>query len=295
MAKQGYPSSEARFGGHPGVSGYPEVGANFKSYPTGSVEINISQRIVADAVFSYSSYSPLSEGGGVAWFDMLDPTAYTEATGVVTALRNKVSSVSWAAASSCPFEAAGLNGHPCLHPVDITDYFLSTEAAVVGALDCPTTGKPYTIYIVEIPDTATGGGVVVGAGNSGVASGSTRTWGRRVGVSQYEYVQTAPHPVLTVRSTGAVSTGLNVMAWHGPGVGVKASLNNAADDPNNTTLDSGYVPGTGPNRVALFCRPDSSPDSPNTGSKVGEILVFNVEHDAAARGRVYNYLNTRWS
>lgn len=256
--------------------------------------ITITQQFLVDSVFSYSSYSPLSEGGGVAWFDMLDPTAYTESGGNVTALRNKVSSVSWSAVSSCPYEAAGLNGHPCLHPTTISHYFLSTEAAVVSAVDCPTTGKPYTLYWVDIPDSTTSGGVIVGAGNSGVASASTRTWGRRVGVSQYEYAQTAPHPVLTVRSTGAVSASLNVCAWHGSGVGVKMSLNNAADDPNNTTLDTGYVPGTGPNRVALFCRPDSTPDTP-IATRIGEILLFNVEHDAAARGRVYDYLLARWS
>jgi hypothetical protein len=227
---------------------------------------------------------------------MLDAASYTVSGGTsVTTFNNKVSGVAMPAASSCPYEATGLNGKPVLHPTTIAHYFLTTEAAAVGPLDCPNASKPYTIYVLEKADTATGGGVLVGVGNSGVASASTRTWGRRVGVSQYEYAQTAPATVLTVRSTGAVSTNMVVSCWHSPGVGVKHSLSNAADDPNNATLDPSYVPGTGPNRLALFCRPDSTPDTPNTGSQVGEVLLFSTEHDAAARTRVCNYLLARWS
>ncbi len=290
MPVRGYPTSGSQLGV------YPESGSRFGSYPSGLSAITISQRVVVDSVLSFSSYSPLSEGGGVFWLDMLDAASYTVSGGTtVTAFTNKVSSVSWPAVSSCPYEATGLNSKPCLHPTTISHYFLSTEATVVSALDCASASKPYTIYILEIADSATGGGVIVGSGNSGVASASTRTWGRRVGVSQYEYAQTAPASVGTIRSTGAVSTSLAVSCWHSPGVGVKHSLNNATDDPNNATLDPAYVPGTGPNRVALFCRPDSTPDTPNTGSKVGEILICSTEHDAAARARVCNYLLARWS
>lgn len=240
-------------------------------------------------------YVPTDEGSAVAWFDPQDASSLTIVGATVTAIKNKISNVSWAAASSVPYEATGLNGKACLHPTSISHYFLSTESAVVNALDCPTTAKPYTIVYVEKPASATVGGVVVGAGNSGVASASTRTWGRRLTISQYEYQQTAPATATNVRSTGAVSTALSICAWHSPGVGQKMKLNNGADDPGNTTVTPAYTPGTGINRVALFCRPDSIPDSSIGDSQVGDIWIFNTELDAAALTRVYNYLLAKWS
>jgi len=240
-------------------------------------------------------YDPATDPDVVAWFDPSDASAITQSGGSATALKNKKSAVSWAAVSSCPYEATGLNGHPCLHPTTISHYFLSTEAAVVAALNCPTTAKPYTIYIVEAADSVTAGGVLVGAGNSGVSSASTRTWGRRATINQYEYQQTSPATATNARSaTGAITTSMAICAWHSPGVGQKMSLNNAADDPGNTTVDPSYTPGTGPNRVALFCRPDLAPDSP-VAAKVGEIIIVGDEHDAAKRAQVYDYLLARWS
>lgn len=298
MAKQGYPATGSRYGGHPGASGYPAVGTRYGSHPEALSAITITQKFLAAATWTFlggGSYTPADEGGAVANIDLLTPGGYVESGGLVTEVINLISSTSWPAASSCPFESAGVNGHPCLHPLDITDYFLSSEAAVVSVIDCPTTAKPYTLFYVDLPDSDTSGGVIFGAGRVGVASASTRTWGRRVGVSQYEYASTSPATTVgQVRSTGAVSTSLNICAWHSPGVGQKMSLNNAADDPGNTTSDPAYIPGTGPQRVALFCRPDSTPDTP-IATRFCELWLFDTELDAAARTRVYNYLLAKWS
>ncbi len=298
MAKQGYPSTGSRYGNHPGVGGYPVSGTRYGSHPESLPSIVISQRFIASAVGVFlggGSYAPADEGGLVAEIDMLQPAGYVESGGLVTSVVNLVSSTSWAAVSSCPYEATGINGHPCLHPLDISDYFTSTEAAVVSVLDCPGTAKPYTIVYVDLPDSTTTGGAVFGVGRSTVSSASTRTWGRRVGVSQYEYASTTPATTVgQVRSTGAVSAGLNICAWHSPGVGQKMSLNGAADDPGNTVSDPAYLSGNGPNQLALFCRPDLTPDTP-IATRFGALYVFNKELDAAAITRVYNYLLARWS
>lgn len=263
----------------------------------GGEAITILQQFIVSAVGEFAGggvWTPASPGGLVAEIDLLNPAGYVESGGAVTEVINLVSSVSWAAASSCPYEATGLNGHPCLHPVDITDYFLSTEAAVVNVLDCPTTAKPYTLIYVVLPDSTTTGVVTFGVGNSGVASASTRTWGQRSGVSQYEYSQTSPAAVGTVRSTGAVSTSLNIIAWRSPGTGCKFKLNDAADDPNNTVSTPAYTPGTGPNRAALFCRPDSSPDSPAI-QRFGALYLYDHELSDTDLTAAYDYLLARWS
>lgn len=240
-------------------------------------------------------WTPSTPGGLIAEIDMLNPLGYVEAAGLVTSVKNLVSGVSWAAVSSCPYEATGINGHPCLHPVDITDYFLTTEATVLAALNCLTTAKPYTLIYVDVPDSTTSGGVVFGVGNSGVASASTRTWGRRVGVSQYEYASTTPATTVgQVRSTGAVGASLNICAWHSPGVGQKMKLNNGADDPSNATSDPSFASGTAINRAALFCRPDSSPDTP-IATRFGAMYLYDHELTTGDLTAAYDYLLPRWS
>ncbi len=268
--------------------------------------ITVSQRFLvsttAPVTLGSGSYVPTDEGGAVLWLDMQDATAYTlngGSTGI-TQVKNKISNVQWAVnGTDCPFEATGINGHPCAHPTLIGHGFISTESAVVSVHDCPNTTKPYTLIYVALPDSTTTGVVSYGVGNSGVSSASTRVWGQRAGVATYEYNQTSPAAVGSgthgpVRSTGAVNAGLNICAWHSPGVGVKLSLNNGADDPNNTVSDASYVPGTGPNRAMISGRPDLGPDSPAI-QRWGEYWLFNKELDSAALTRVYNYLIGKWS
>lgn len=239
-------------------------------------------------------WTSLADGSGlVGWFDVSDASSLTIVSTTVTAIKNKVSNVSWAAISACPYETTGLNGHPCLHPTGLTHYFKSTESAVVSVFDCPTTAKPYTLIYVVKPDSATTGTALFGVGNSGVSSASTRTWGRRTGVSQYEYLQTAPATATNSRSAGAVSTAMQICAWHSPGVGQKMKLNNAADDPSGS-VDPSYTPGTGPNQAALFCRPDSVPDS-SAADQFAELGIYNRELSATELTKAYDMLLAKWS
>jgi hypothetical protein len=260
-------------------------------------QTTIAAAVTVDITASLSGYTPQSESTPLAWIDLQDATAITlngGSTGV-TQVKNKISGVQWdTPANDTPYEAAGLNGHPCLHPIVVGDRIMFTEAAVVSAFDCPNTTKPYTIYYVVKADSTTTGVATFGVGNTGVSSASTRTWGQRSGVATYEYAQTAPASNTVIRSTGAVTTAVNVLCWHSPGTGVHLSTNNAADDPNDAATTPSYVPGTGPNQGSLFSRPDLGPDSPAI-QRFGELWVFGAEHDAAARTRVYNYLSTKWA
>lgn len=265
--------------------------------------IRAAQALAVDALGNTSggTYTPASEGGALIHFDMLDPTAYTlngGSTGV-TQIKNKISNVQWLfnQGADCPYEAAGINGHPCLHPTLVTHASISTEAAVVSALDCPNTAKPYTLIYVALPDSTTTGVATFGVGNSGVSSASTRVWGQRAAQTQYEYAQTTPATVGSGRTTaGTVSASLNYLAWVSPGTTLTCYLNNSALAITESTagaVNPAYTPGTGPNRAALFCRPDIAPDSPAI-QRFGELWLFDKALDAAALTRVYNYL-TRWT
>jgi hypothetical protein len=265
--------------------------------------IRARQVLAAEAVGNTSggTFSPLSISGAVAWIDMQDPTAYTESGGTVTALKNKVSSVSWAASASCPFEATGLNGHPCLHPIDLTDSFRSSESAVVSVFDCPDTGaaKPYTIVCAVAPDSITTGNVIFGVGNTAETSASTRVWGHRAGVSQYEYAQTLPAVNGNARSaTATVVTGLNRLAWTSAGTTMRMFLANVelalTVSASGTASNPLYTPGVGPNRLALFERPDLVPDGPYVG-RFGEIAIYNRELNSTELGQLDAYFAARWS
>lgn len=243
-------------------------------------------------------YSPGSEASPLANVDLQDASNYTlngGSTGI-TQIKNKVSGVVWTCpVNNTPFEAAGINGHPCLHPIVIGDRIEFTEAAVWGQFDCANTAKPYTIYYVQKLDSTTTGTAAFGVGNTGVSSASTRVWGQRAGIATYQYAQTAPATAATVNSVLATDTNVDVLCWHSPGVGVHLHLNNGAQDTNsNTSTDPTYTPGTGPNRGSLFSRPDSAPDS-NAIGRFGEFWIFGAEHDAAAQTRVYNFLSTKWA
>ena len=141
-------------------------------------------------------YDPTVEGNMVAWFDMQDPAAYSVSGGVIDYFVNKVSSVQWTASGTAraAYEATGLNGLPCAHPDGTDDTYISTEAAVVNALQA-TTANPYTILFVFHADVADAQRSVLGAGNSGFSSNNTRIFGQNTDLS-------GRWAIISQRSTG---------------------------------------------------------------------------------------------
>lgn len=243
-----------------------------------------------------SGWTPLSEVDLIAWIDMQDASTYTVTGGnAISAIKNKATGVSWTLpVNNTPYEATGLNGHPCLHPIVIGDRIETTEAAVVATFDCPLVAKPYLIAYFAKPDSSTTGIATWGVGNTGVSSQSTRAWGQRSGVATYEYAQTAPSAVATIRSVGAVNTNAVPIVWYSPGVGVHLTVNGNAEDPNNTTTDPSYTPGTGPNRASLFSRPDLAPDS-GAIQRFGELIIFPTSKSPTIITNIINYLATKWA
>lgn len=68
MAKQGYPASGSRTGGHPGASGYPTAGPTFKSYPTGqsgTLPVLVSSEIDVTGLVLVLTYDQPLDAGSV--------------------------------------------------------------------------------------------------------------------------------------------------------------------------------------------------------------------------------------
>jgi hypothetical protein len=258
--------------------------------------LDMSQVSLIETDVGYDAYSPASEGNLLVWIDMLDPAAKTIAGATLTAYKNKVTGVDLTPGTPVPYEATGWNGKPCIHPTLIGHAPIATEASVITAFDCPNPGaKPFTIIWYASADSATGSGNIFALGNSGVQSSSTRYWGLRPGVAQYEHADTAPAAGTTAARTGVPVSGVKtIISWDSPGVGVNFRVNNGTAVVPAGVPDPQYSSGVGPNRYSIGGRPDSTPDGPWVGLIV-EVLVFGAQLNAAALTRAYNYLIAKWA
>jgi hypothetical protein len=80
---------------------------------------------------------------------------------------------------------------------------------------------------------------------------------------------------------GRTRAGPKGRAWNGWG---------SKTDPNGASFDVGTIT---PDRCALFCYPDSVPDS-FSDDRIGTALLFNTALDAPTRQQIVAWLMTRW-
>jgi uncharacterized repeat protein (TIGR02059 family) len=274
----------------PGGSPIQDVAGNDALALSGQAVTNSSTR----------QYLPSDEAGLVLWFDVQDAANITVVGGTAaSAIKNKVSGVSHAVVSAnCPYEATGLNGHPCLHPTGPTGQaFVGTEAAVLAAQD---DNSPYTVVYVIAMDAADATNIVFAAGVAGALP--RRSYGTNItggGRHVHSCVNNANTFNLSatagVGSSNAdnVSTSMHRVCWHsngGASAVVSCRVNNGAADPNGTSCVAGTLT---PTRYKWLSRADDA--SATMAGKAAEHLLWNVELDAAARGRVDAYLAARWS
>lgn len=242
---------------------------------------------------SSTPYSPLDEGNGVTWFDMQDAASFTNSGGFVSAITNKVSSVSWTEATNRPaYAATGLNSKPCMDADGTNDRIISAEAAVYTNL---VTQHAYTLMMAIQADDLDAIEVIYSVANSGAAGPGSKRWGTDTGGAGR----------WTIAATDDASTGylLNssvanptvtdpvVLEYFSPGSTASLRTNGAAADPSAGATAYGAL---SPNNSALFCRPSSTPASFFDG-RLGELLQFTVELADAARSRIRSYMGARWA
>lgn len=244
-------------------------------------------------------YTPMSEGGLVAWFDMLDQRAYTLSGGVVSTVTNKATGVAWGPdafglARTPGFNPVGISGRPAM-TFDQNNpggqRFINTEAPVVASQQ---NNSPGTVVCVAQSGQLDFGGSIFGAGNSGTASQRVKRYGFNTGgVGQFciAAVDDAGTGLNLLSNSGTSTLASFVASWsYSSSLGTIAS--NGVQLPG--AIAQAYAPGTlTVNQVAIGCRPDSGPDSFWDGA-VGELLVFNQQLSDEALARVTVWLCNKW-
>ncbi len=239
------------------------------------------------------AFSPEILPGCVLHLDMQDADSYIVTPGspdTVRNIRNKASQVLWTEATNPPqYEAAGLNGRPCIKGDGAARRLLSTEAAVVAA--AAGDDKPFSVYAVFQPGNVDADHMLFGWASSAHANA------RQLGVGQssasngrYSLVKlddAAAGAENTVASP-AVQPQPQVISW----VGTTAAQLMLNDGPRISSGNTNFGVVT-PTRAGLFCRPQSAIDR-FSSARLGELIVFAGEHSEAEQRAVARYLMADW-
>ncbi len=244
---------------------------------------------VTAALTSGVTYSPVSEGNLVGWFSLVNSSDYAQSGGFVDSVTDLVSGTVVSEATNKPaYQATGLNSLPACDHDGTNDRFIGTIPAIVNALQ---DSNAWTIYVVGQSDTPDSTNVWFGWGNSAQATASSGGVGySTTSTGKYAtYQRYASDATNNDESAGASDTNPHVIAYVHTTTTVSIQVDNGAADP---AAASAVYTTTTPNRFAIGCNPRSTPTQFVNG-RWREILIFAAAHDAAAVGRVSNYLGPR--
>jgi hypothetical protein len=249
------------------------------------------------AKYRAARFTPLGlkSASCVLWLDMLERGSYTVTAGsggalpTVSSITNLASGVEWTEGSSPPFYEVA-HGRPWLvNPVGSTRRIISAEADVVAAFSGDDT--PFTVAVVAELFTASSTAALFGVGNSGVASSSTVYVGMSSGLPRLNRVDSAGTTSASVRAA-AMQPGSRVLisrfsgSTHSMWADYESTpLPNEASVTDLTTVS--------PDQAALFCRPDSAPDSVFAG-RLGFVAAFAGALSDEDVTRLQLWLVSRW-
>ena len=228
------------------------------------------------------------------WIDMLETASFTTSGGEVTSIINKATGVTWnTAATDFPlFTAGGLNGHDCMTGnVAAGRGLISTDAALVSAFT--GTDAACTVIAVVSSDLVNATEEFFAAGNSGFAS--NRTWrfgqtsGSPTGKPYVGKVDDAGTNVSTA-STASMGSGAHIVSYVVAGTTASIYVDSGSANPSGGSINADV---TTPDRMALLCRPDNSPDG-FWGGSVGTVLAFNTALSDQVRGDIEDMLAGRY-
>ncbi len=267
---------------HPNTLGYSQLIADFVS----KLESHVPA-VVVPAVYDYIN----NDGTTVGWFDMLDPTAFTQVANVITVFKEKIANVACTLAGSPAYEATGLYGHPTVH-CDATDDIAHTTAAALVAAGQSNTSN-YSLHFLLRCDIADLTGVF--GGWALIASSTNKqTYGQSsFGSGRYD---TRLNGVSTNGTTGA-SADMVVASFVMAGTALTMYVTTqfaatAVDASSPQTVDPGA--GHAPSRFGLWATADAAFDTFFDG-RFGELVVKSTNNDAAAVARIANAMLRRWS
>lgn len=271
---------------------YPDT---HSKYPATPKAYPVSPKAYPGTVNAYPSgtaFSPSSVSGGLAWFDMQDAAAFTQAGGLVTTITNKFSSVVWAEATNRPtYSATGLNGFPCADFDGTNDRFIDTEAAVVAGLKDQLDN--YIAMVVQADDLDAIE-VIFGVANSAQAGAvGSKRWGTNTtGAGRWTVIGTndASTPT-TVDYLGANTvTDPVLLEFYCETQATSVRVNGGVANPSGTATAYGALT---PNRAALGCRCNLTPATFFNG-RLGELIAYGAVSDAN-KALIRAYLIAKWS
>lgn len=231
----------------------------------------------------------LTIAGCVLALDMTRSETYTVTAGspdTVTSITNQVSGTAWSTSVTAfpKYEAAGVNGLPCMLGESVAlgggtnRGISSTEAAVVNAFSGED--KVFTVIAVNAPvDVTTGNKAIFAAANSGssveyilfrAVLSTTQRW-------NFQRSDGAATVNVTTSASPAVAAVPQVVTWVSAGTTGSIYLNLAAANPSAAASDIGDC---GPNRAAIMCLPDLTPDSFFDGRMVALYAYTSALTDA---------------
>lgn len=238
--------------------------------------------------------SPRDIGSCVLWLDMLEVGSYTVAAGApntVTSITNLISGVKWTESTNPPeFEAAGLNGRPCMKGNGTTTGIISAESRIASAIS----GNDQKFMVIAAIDPLSAPGpseCILGWGNSSNTNprGSVGQSASLVGYSIGKVDDTGVTNITIARSTPVVVKP-TIVTWTVGGTGSILVDNEATADPAGASIAVGQMTI---DRAGLFCRPRPTPDF-FTPARIGALLLF-TSTDAMERDAIRGWLNTRWN
>ena len=224
----------------------------------------------------FSDYGTL-----VGWWSLLDPSSYVQDGTNVTAITNKVTSVTATEATAPPGWSAsgGVNGHPAM------TFLKASSQKLVSATDATAAGwlvgsqKPFTwIGWVEFPvlsDTSF---------HFSIAGSATANQGLMIGqqtVNKYRcFRQDSAANTSNILSTPNTASGWHLVLWAFDGTDNYFSV-----DAGSETVTAAPLAGSiaGCNRWAFGCRGDSAPDTFGTVNFSADVVLYSNFLDATNR------------
>jgi hypothetical protein len=234
--------------------------------------------------------------GLLFWADTMNPACLTLTGGgtPATALINLISSQSYdTPVNDIPYEAAGLDGNPVLHPTGVTgDRMQATEAAVYNTFVNTPTGTfcEYGSFDAADP-SALGYTFSVSASGSNNGSHSFGTSSTSTGRYIYRTVEDSGTAVATESATTIPATTGHFHAWLLNNGSISHTKSGAAADPSGATNAPATIT---PARVGISCKCDSTPDSPRA-YRWGEKGWWNRVLSAAELARLADRTPVKWA
>jgi hypothetical protein len=236
---------------------------------------------------------PRNVGGLVLDFNLQNVGSYTVTGGnTVTSITNTVSAVAASEVTNPPaYEAAGLNGFPCMKGNGTSSRLIWSEAAVSGAGGLASVGELVVFSVVKW-DASALSALISTARSDSDGTTSFRAFGRGA-TAIYSLFERTAAGALNTESGGTIQTSATEVVCHRLSGGAWSLFVNgalvASDAHGTAAVDHASL------RCSLFCKADLTPDS-FSDARLGRKLVYGAASNLTVRQiiGITKFLKAQW-